>query len=439
MDLFSYLAGVASTVALVAVLLPLLRSAPRFSALPGPSLPIATGFVIVLGALMGAWRALAPPPTTAAVPRVTNPASPAIGSPLGVGVAAAGSGASPGGSMDSAIASLEARLARGDGAADDWELLAKSFEFLGRPVDAAKARAHQLPAPPVDATTLTAALGRGGSAGAPAGAPAASAASAALSVPAPVLSAESTQLLAQASAARRAKNPRAAEAIYAQLGARGQLNADGWADYADTAASLQGNKLAGTPEAYIARALALNPHHPKALWLQASADEEAQRWNDAIAAWKILSTVLEPNSADARIVAANMQQDLKLAGSAASAAASGAGTVVNGEVTVAPALAAKAMKGTTLFIVARSADAPGPPLAVLRTAVDAWPLRFRLDDTLAMMPGRTLSGAGRITVEARISRSGQAMPGSGDMAGRTGVLNADGHEPVRIVIDQVQP
>src|SRR6266571_4456323 len=41
------------------------------------------------------------------------------------------------GSMDSAIASLEARLAKGGATPDDWELLAKSFEFLGRSADAA--------------------------------------------------------------------------------------------------------------------------------------------------------------------------------------------------------------------------------------------------------------------------------------------------------------
>jgi cytochrome c-type biogenesis protein CcmH len=466
LDLYWYLAGVASALSAVAVLLALLRGTPRFGALPGPSLPIATGFVIVLGALLGAWRALAPSPvgvTAAHASGAAPPATAASASSPSPPVAGAATAASPAASMDSAIASLEARLARGGGTADDWELLAKSFEFLGRPADAAKARAHQLPALPVDATTLTAALGRGGSAASPktggpgpapppaaaaaAAAPGAPGASGAPGVSTVVLSPQSTQLLAKANAARRAKNPQAAAAIYAQLGARGQLDADGWADYADTAAGLQGNKLAGTPETYIARALALDPRHPKALWLQASADEEAQRWNDAIAVWKTLSTVLEPNSADARIVAANLQQDQKLAGSAASAmavadsgaAASGAGLVVTGEVTVAPALASRARKGTTLFILARSADAPGPPLAVLRTAVGAWPLKFRLDDTLAMVPGRTLSGAGRITVEARISQSGQAMPGSGDMAGRSAVLDAAAHDPVSIVIDQVQP
>ncbi|MFG9976514.1 hypothetical protein ACG3QR_32660, partial [Pseudomonas aeruginosa] len=47
--------------------------------------------------------------------------------------------------MDAAIASLEGKLAKGGGSPDEWELLAKSYEFLGRPDDAKMARAHQLP------------------------------------------------------------------------------------------------------------------------------------------------------------------------------------------------------------------------------------------------------------------------------------------------------
>ena len=48
-------------------------------------------------------------------------------------------------SMEDAVAGLQVRLAKGGGTRDDWELLAKSFEFLGRPADAARARAGQLP------------------------------------------------------------------------------------------------------------------------------------------------------------------------------------------------------------------------------------------------------------------------------------------------------
>jgi len=68
--------------------------------------------------------------------------------------------------MDTAIANLEGRLAKGNGTADDWELLARSFEFLGRAADAARARARQLP--PLGAETVAPAGAPGPSSAAPA-------------------------------------------------------------------------------------------------------------------------------------------------------------------------------------------------------------------------------------------------------------------------------
>ena len=127
-------------------------------------------------------------------------------------------------------------------------------------------------------------------------------------------------MLAEARAARGKKRLKAAAGIYARLAAPNQLSAEGWADYADTAAGLRGNHLEGEPETYIARALALDPAQPKALWLQASADEEAGRLTHAISTWQRLAAVLEPDSSDARIVAANLQQDQKLLGEPAGAA-----------------------------------------------------------------------------------------------------------------------
>ena len=49
------------------------------------------------------------------------------------------------GSMSSACPALQARLAKGGGSAGDRELLAKSFEFLGRPEDATRARIISCP------------------------------------------------------------------------------------------------------------------------------------------------------------------------------------------------------------------------------------------------------------------------------------------------------
>ena len=106
-------------------------------------------------------------------------------------------------------------------------------------------------------------------------------------------------------------------------------------------------------------------------------------------------------------------------------------------VTLAPALRSKAAAGETLFIVAKSVDSPGAPVAVFRGSVGSWPLKFSLDDSQSMLPGRNLSSAGRVTVEARISRKGQPLPAAGDLQGSSGVINPADHQLLKILIDRV--
>jgi hypothetical protein len=418
--LFWFLAGVLTTFTTLVLLLPWLRKFTRLGPLPAVPWQIAIAAVVMTATVLGMYEWLSRP-ELAGQPRAIaangfRDAVKAFDNPGSPGPAKS----SAAGSMASAIGSLESRLAKGGGSADDWELLAKSFEFLGRSDDAKLARAHQLPPLPPDS---------GESPAAPTAA----------AVAAPVLTADSLKLLAKASSARQNKRMKEALAIYAQLASRGQMTADSWADYADAAASARG-KLAGEPETYIGKSLALNPQHPKALWLKASAAEEARRYGEAVLAWQQLQAVVAPDSSDAKIVAANLQQDRKLAGTtegeAPHAAAPGPGTQVSGEVSLAEKLKNKAIVGETLFIVAKSVDSPGPPVAVFRGTVGAWPVKFTLDDSQSMLPGRNLSSAGHVTIEARISQSGQALPAAGDLHGSTGVINPADHQPLKILIDQ---
>jgi cytochrome c-type biogenesis protein CcmH len=90
------------------------------------------------------------------------------------------------------------------------------------------------------------------------------------------------------------------------------MSADSWADYADAQASLAG-RLDGEPEKAIARALQLDPQHPKALWLKASLAHEQHRYKEALATWRLLLAVVPPGSSDARIVAANIAEATRLA------------------------------------------------------------------------------------------------------------------------------
>lgn len=123
---------------------------------------------------------------------------------------------------------------------------------------------------------------------------------------------EVQDLLARAEDHRRKREFMQACALYASVVERGGMTADGWADYADAQASVNG-RLAGEPARYIAAALALAPQHAKALWLQASLAHEERRYSDALATWRRLQAVVPPDSSDARIVEANIAEAARLA------------------------------------------------------------------------------------------------------------------------------
>ena len=72
----------------------------------------------------------------------------------------------------------------------------------------------------------------------------------------------------------------------------------------------------------------------------------------------------------------------------------------------------------------------------LRATVGTWPVSFRLDDSMAMMPSRRLSQFDRVVIEARISRSGQATPTTGDLYVTTDVLRPAAGTRLALVIDR---
>jgi cytochrome c-type biogenesis protein CcmH/NrfG len=426
---FFFAAGALAVIAVLFVLYPWLAGKPRATLLASLPrwVPLAGAAAII--AVLALYIKLGSPQLN---DRDATPQGAASGAAPGMG---ANSPPAAAGSMDSAVAGLERRLSQGGGSDGDWELLAKSYEFLGRPADAAAARQKRLP----QGAGMPAAAAPAGAA--PPGAMPAGAVPS--TVPAPVpLSAEALKQVAAAEEARGKRDFAKARAIYAGLAARNEMNADTWANYADVAGALNGNSLVGEPATYIANALRLDPQHVKALWLQGSLEHETRQYGAAVATWQRLQGVLGPNSGEARVIAANLAEDQRLASTpglpaAAPAAAPAAGVRVRGEVDVADALKGRIPPGLTLFIVAKSVNSPGPPVAILRTTTGTWPVQFQLDDSQAMLPTRRLSTAGVITVEARTSRTGQAMPAAGDFQGVTAPIDPAAGKPVRVVIQRV--
>lgn len=84
-------------------------------------------------------------------------------------------------------------------------------------------------------------------------------------------------------------------------------NADAWADLADSSAAAAGKDLTVGREA-IERALAIDPHHLKALWLRASLELQEGRYPVAAATWRELQALVPPGSSDARVIEANIAE-----------------------------------------------------------------------------------------------------------------------------------
>ena len=141
---------------------------------------------------------------------------------------------------------------------------------------------------------------------------AAPAANASAMVPGAAARARSTDLIAQADDLRRQRRFKEAAEAYRHAAASGRMNADSWADYADALASA-GSSLKGAPADALAQALALDPRHPKALWLKASLEHEEHHYHDAVSTWRNLLAVVPANSSDARIIEANIAEASRLA------------------------------------------------------------------------------------------------------------------------------
>lgn len=223
------------------------------------------------------------------------------------------------------------------------------------------------------------------------------------------------------------------------------------ADYADSLGMAQGQKLAGKPFELVKKALAIDPANKKALALAATASMELGRNAESISYWERLAAALPPGSDDEKEVqevlgelrrktggAPSIAAAPKAAPPAKAAAAPAAGKSVSGVVTVAPEVASRIQAGDTLFVFARAEGGPRAPLAVLRGSAKELPLRFALDDSMAMSPQWSLSGASDVRIEARVSKSGNAMPQPGDVIGSSSVVKP-GARDVRIVLDKVLP
>ena len=226
------------------------------------------------------------------------------------------------------------------------------------------------------------------------------------------------------------------------------------ADYADALGVLHGRTLEGKPELLIQQALKSDPQNVKALMLAGTVSFDRKKYADAAKYWEQARANLPPD-ADPEVVqelAAGIGEAKNLAGEkgkAVTAKAEPAGPAnpteqtgqslaISGKVSLAPHLASKGSPTDTLFVFARAVEGPPMPVAIMRVMKKDLPFTFRLDDSNSPMPARKLSEAGTVVIVARLSKSGDAMPQSGDLQGISPPVKP-GVNGINVVIDREIP
>jgi cytochrome c-type biogenesis protein CcmH len=217
------------------------------------------------------------------------------------------------------------------------------------------------------------------------------------------------------------------------------------ADYADTLALKNNRNIEGEPLQLVERALKIDPGNLKALSLAGAAAFNRQDYAGAVRYWEQVVQHAPPDSPYLPQVQSSIAEARERGGLGPAVAAAGkpaaataaaqtaaapqakpavatdaaAGATIRGTVRLAPSLAQLAAPTDAVFIFARPAEGSRMPLAILRKQVKDLPADFVLDDSMAMSPGAKLSLFPQVVVSARVSKSGQAVPASGDLTGQS--------------------
>ncbi|HSG10525.1 MAG TPA: c-type cytochrome biogenesis protein CcmI [Gammaproteobacteria bacterium] len=220
------------------------------------------------------------------------------------------------------------------------------------------------------------------------------------------------------------------------------------ADFADALVASSEGRFTDESGALLTRALALEPGNIKALWLAGHWKNQSGDAATAIHYWQQAVQQMTPDSHDWQIITAQVEQVRRQAGlpadsmvaadsSQTGTAAPAAALTVN--VSLDPALRDSVRPDDTVFIFARAVNGPRMPLAIVRKQVSDLPVTVTLDDSMAMSPAMVLSAFDPVTIGARISRSGNAIPQSGDLQGNKTPVSTQTDARLDILIDTAIP
>ena len=242
---------------------------------------------------------------------------------------------------------------------------------------------------------------------------------------------------------------RHAEAVAALRTARGLVgdDPDVLLELAGAIARNQGDDFAGQPAELVEIVTSKAPNHPRGLWMAGQIAADQGDFSTALRHWRRLEAIIPVESKASPVIkkaiaAAEQADSGNIPNEAETAAQTKAKSksenmqpiAISVQVSLDPGLSAQVSQTDTVFVYAQALNGPPMPLAVSRKQVRDLPLNVVLDDSMAMMPAMTLSKFKQVRIAARISKSGNAIPQSGDYQARVAPVDVTTRDPVKLVI-----
>ncbi|BBM02814.1 c-type cytochrome biogenesis protein CcmI [Microbulbifer sp. GL-2] len=201
-----------------------------------------------------------------------------------------------------------------------------------------------------------------------------------------------------------------------------------------------GSKMTDEIQLLVSQVLESQPGNGTALGLAGIAAYEGGDYRKAREHWQGALQQLAPGSAAAEALAAGVARAEKALADAgepvivAHDSSDKSGPEIRVQVSLDSSVEVEA--STPVFIYARSSESP-MPLAIVRLTAGQLPTEVVLDESRAMMPGRSISTVDSVQLVARLALHGDARPAAGDWQGTIKTLpKANWSKAQSITIDQ---
>ena len=193
----------------------------------------------------------------------------------------------------------------------------------------------------------------------------------------------------------------------------------------------------------LSRVLKAEPTNIDAISLLALIAYERKDWLQAKTAFEVLLASMQQNDPRYSMIAeriaeidAHLNNEQQVTNTKLAEASN---SEISITVDLDSALADSQPQNGTLFVFAKAASGPQMPLAVVKMTEYSFPLTVTLSDSNAMVEGLNLSSVDKIILTARLSKDATVVTSSGELEGKSDVLERANVQEYSLLINELIP